>query len=66
MSDTITLKEFLHGETLHYKGFDKKATEATYRVGVGVFIERKGKDLGTADVADDLAASRLYYNLIGR
>lgn len=60
---TITVKEFLAGETLHYRGFDHRDTEATYRVGDGVYLERKGRNLGKAEVTNDRIARALYHNL---
>ena len=58
-----TLREFLDGLPLDYKGFDKKKATCTYRVGVGVFIERGEKKLGIACVMEDTEAKRLYWNL---
>lgn len=63
MKITATLEEFLRGKPLRYKGFDHRITEATYRVGDGVYLERRGEDVGKADVQTDDAAKRLYHNL---
>jgi hypothetical protein len=60
-----TLREFLDGEPLTY-GTKDGDTTATYRVGVGVLLERGGESLGTANVVDDLGASRVYHTLTGR
>lgn len=62
MKTNIALREFLDGESLRYPGFDFKATMATYRVGVGIFVERRGVDLGTAAVVTDKEARRFYHN----
>lgn len=59
----VTLREFLDGETLQYVGADGRATEATYRAGVGTYVERDGEDLGVAAVVDDAGARRAYHNL---
>lgn len=63
MKISATLEEFLQGKPLRYKGADFRVTEATYRVGDGVYLERKGEDLGKAAVVEDRAATRLYHNL---
>lgn len=61
--DMTTLKEFLAGEPLQYNGFKKKCV-ATYRAGIGVLVEdRRGRDLGTADVTERDEIARLYWNL---
>jgi hypothetical protein len=57
-----TLQEFLSGEPLRYPGYDGKQTEATYRTGDGIYIERRGVDLGKANVVEDRAAARFYAN----
>jgi hypothetical protein len=62
----ITLEEFLSGEELTYKGADWRKTQATYRSGVGIYVERDGKDLGLADVLEDRGAKRVYHNLTRR
>ena len=59
-----SLKEFLSGEPLTYKSaVSKGRVTATYVIGVGISLDKNGRDLGTADVTDDLGASRAYYNL---
>lgn len=63
MKANVTVEEFLAGETLRYQGFDFRGTEATYRVGDGVYVERRGKELGKAEVTDDRTARVLYHNL---
>lgn len=63
MKISATLEEFLQGKPLRYKGADFRVTEATYRVGDGVYLERKGEDVGKAAVSDDKSAARLYHNL---
>jgi hypothetical protein len=63
---TITVREFLDGEPLHYRGFDvRKKMTAVYQTGVGVIItDSKGREVGVADVVqDDEAAKRVYWNL---
>lgn len=59
----ITLREFLYGETLRYRGFNRKPTEAIYIAGDGVYVEQNGEEVGKADVIDDASATRAYYNL---
>lgn len=66
MRPNVTLEQFLQGETLRYQGFDYRGTEATYRVGDGVYVERRGRELGKADVTDDRSARALYHNLTRR
>ncbi len=63
MKITATLREFLEGKSLRYRGCDFRITEAIYRVGDGVYLERKGVDMGKAQVQTDDAARRLYHNL---
>lgn len=65
---TTSLTDFLEGEPLRYKGVRGSTLEATYRAGVGIFLERvrDGKDEGCADVTDDVGAARVYWNLIRR
>lgn len=71
-----TLQEFLAGEPLAYRRAlppdgkkKKKRTRwqemtATYRAGVGVYVETaSGEELGCADVTDDTGATRVYHNL---
>ncbi len=63
MRDQITLQQFLEGDSLTYRGADFKPKVATYRTGVGIFIEdKKGKDLGMAEVPTDDGATRFYHN----
>ena len=59
----VTLREFLSGETLEYRGWNRKKTQLTYVAGVGAHIEQSGKEVATADVVDDASATRAYYNL---
>jgi len=59
----ISVAEFLEGETLIYAGYSGAKTEATFRVGVGILLERDGVDLGTAAVIEDRDAKRAYHNL---
>lgn len=70
-----TLREFLEGETLTYEKqilttrkkkrvlLRKEEYQATYRAGVGIIIERGEEMVGTADVTDDLGATRVFWNL---
>jgi hypothetical protein len=59
----VTLREFLDGEPLPYVGFNRRETVATYRVGVGIYVEQGDKDLGVADVDDDERAAAFYHNM---
>lgn len=61
-----TLSEFLDGEPLTYQGFNRKKHEATYRAGVGIYVEYKGRDLGLASVVSDRDARRFYHNVTRR
>lgn len=58
-----TLKEFLAGEPLHYRGYRRQCV-AVYRAGIGIIVEdRSGRDLGVASVTEHVDAARLYWNL---
>jgi hypothetical protein len=59
----ITLEEFLAGDELTYLGAVFEPVQATYRVGVGILLEKDGVDVGTAIVVTDAGARRAYHNL---
>lgn len=63
MKITATLEEFLKGASLNYRGADFKKTTATFMVGDGIYLERKGVDLGKAEVQTIAEARRVYHQL---
>lgn len=61
---TTSLRDFLAGEPLTYRGFGFKRHEATYAEG-RVTIARRGQHVGTAVVPPALVKS-LWHNLTRR
>jgi hypothetical protein len=59
-----TLREFLDGAILEYRGYKNQLLRCAYQFGVGVTVQSlRGHKLCTAAVTDDISAKRLYWNL---
>lgn len=66
MSKKTTLKEFLAGQPLRYKGFKGRTHFAIYDKDVGISITRKDKPVGIADVRQRKMATAFYHNVTRR
>lgn len=63
---TITVEEFLSGEPLEYRGFDRRRVlTATYQIGVGIVVtDKSGAQVAfVTEAIDDQSARRAYHNL---
>ena len=63
---TVTVKEFLAGESLVYRDLRGRKHVLTYRVGVGIYVD---DDLTTGvdgECMTDLGARRVYHGITRR
>jgi len=59
----VTLKQFLEGASLKYKGPRNRVVTATFKLGDGISL-KQGRDVTKARVPDELGATRFYHNVM--